>query len=354
MRPITDFSDMQAAVNAETALYVPPGEHRVRPFVTRNRPLTLVGAGTQSRLVFEGDEEMLTFDGGQVNRDGPQLLLRDFAITTKRPARCAVSARWAGRGRTQHRAYDISGVTIQGEGMVEGGGSFFRQGLRLENGANGHLEAVRMEGDLAEDGVGVEIFTDEITHACEAVLDDVTVTHYGTAVKVGGWFEGLHLVNSTVLSCVTAALFGGEHVGRPGVYSTGNHFNFRTSGIYLQGAVQAFVTGNLFYAQFGDGRRPYCAINTGSAPAAFPLDGKITGNTFVKVDDLAPDGYAVVVAGGLARENYIIDANHFTNWRHGIVLQPGARGVRVGRMNEFTAVDHEVVNLGEGNILHRI
>lgn len=333
-------------------LYVSPGDHVVDPIIARGRHLTIRGEGPQSRLTLRGGgETLLDFDGGQVGRDAPTLTLKDFSISTEEPAGSAVRARWGGRAFTQHRSLDVSRVTIGGRGKVETGGAFFKTGLRVENGANACIERLMAESGLAEDGVGVDLYTDQETHACEATIRDSTLTHFGTAVRCGGFFEGLHVTGSTVLSCITAVLLGAEHAGRPGVYITGNHFNFRTSGVYLQGAVQSFITGNLFYAQFGDGRRPYCAINTGSGQAPFPLDGKITGNTFVKLDDLAPDSYAIVVPGGPARENFIIDANHFTAWRHGIILQPGSNGVRVGRGNAYTAVEHEVVNLGDGNVI---
>lgn len=335
-------------------LYVPPGDHLVDPIIARGRHLTIRGEGPQSRLTLRsGGESLLDFDGGQVGRDAPTLTLRDFSISTEAPAARAISAHWSGKATTQHRSLDVSRVTIGGHGKVETGGAFFATALRAENAANAHVFRLMAESGLAEDGVGLDFYTDRETHACEATVRDCTLAHFGTMVRAAGFIEGLHVVGSTALSCVTAVLLGAEHAGRPGIYITGNHFNFRASGVFLQGAVQSFITGNLFYAQFGDGKRPYCAINTGAGQGGFPMDGKITGNTFVKTDDLAPDSYAVVIPGGFARENYLVDANHFTAWRHGIILQPGTRGVRVGRTNEFTAVQHEVVNLGDGNLIDR-
>ena len=330
-------------------LYVPPGDHLVDPIIAKGRHLTIRGEGPQSRLTLRGGggESLLDFDGGQVGRDAPTLTLRDFSISTEAPAARAISARWGGKATTQHRSLDVSGVTITGRGKVGAGGVFFNSAIRAENAANARIVGLMAESGLAEDGVGIDLYTDSETHACEVTVRDCTITHFGTMVRAAGFIEGLHVVGSTALSCITAVLLGAEHVGRPGIYITGNHFNFRASGVYLQGAAQSFITGNLFYAQFGDGRRPYCAINTGAAPAPFPMDGKITGNTFIRVDSLAPADYAVVVPGGPAAENYLIDGNHFTNWTHGIVLQPGTNGVRVGKANTFSGVPHPVVDQGD-------
>lgn len=339
MRPITDFTSLQDAVNAEVALFVPPGEHVVSaPAVCLGKSLTLRGAGESSILRFTGAGDMLTFVGGPVRRGGDTLRLEALTFTAAGPAcGAAVHARWHGPRETPMRSFTARDVTINGQGACGSGGATrnFRTGLRLTNAGNVGISGLHADACLEPGSAAIWLDTDEVCHATEVFIDGGCVLDkWEHGVIFAGAYEGLYFDNNCILSCVTGIASFSSYPGKPGIFVRGNHVNTRMCGVNIENGSQAVVSENLFYSQFGDFLRPYQAVRVGVGTAAYAMDMTIAANTLVRVDDRAPDSFGVVVAGGVAIENVLIADNKVNGYNVGAWLQPGTNGVRFTRTND--------------------
>lgn len=355
VKSISDFPSVKAAIeSSEQALYIPPGNWGcAETCVVRNKPLTLVGAGDQSKIIFNGyQKDFLDFHGGSVHRDAPTLRLEKLRVQTIVPAGRAITARYDGVSQpVAMRSVNMDAVSIVGYNTcgITPETQNFMTGIELINCNNSRLTGVMMDACLAPGSIGIRVDSTEDTHATETRINECTVDKFDTGIVFSGFQEGLYLNNSTIISTNTGLVCPTGFAGRPGLWVRGNHFNCRISGIYVQEMAQIFIESNLFYMMFGNGVSPYCAINTGADAPAYSKDGYIRNNTIFKIDNLAPDSYGIVVPGGNTEENFLIDGNKIIGFRHGIILQPGSNKVRVTNTNEFRGVQYKVIDQSPGN-----
>jgi hypothetical protein len=291
-----DSAAIQAALDAASTVYVPPGAYYIGDTTLRLRSgQTLYGAGyTSSGIFYDGAGDAILFDSGHRNASGEgRVALHDLYLFGENPTNTGAGVDIVGGGLSRFR---LDRLYIRGA---------FKYGVVFDQAKDSHLSDSVTAIDIPVSGTANVWITNGDEHTP------------GMAV---GFSSGIVLRNNQF----NAGQVGVMDDGGPDHVIEYNNFNGNPIPLRLAGASSVRIKGNTFENQLVSGEANVLFTTTsgvsgGTVPDKGPSsDGTIKGNTFA--GGVGPGAQSMLrfsaASPSVFHTGFVVTANHF-EFRYG-------------------------------------
>jgi hypothetical protein len=310
-----DTFAVQAALNSSNQVFFPNGEYLISNKITiANKSITITGEN-QTSTVIKFSSNAAGIDISQSGNSNSVLIsnikIEKTATTTNSPA-----IKISGGGTIIHCWAYIENVTIYGAGS-----NYWDGGIWLDNISNSCVNSVNVDLDQTNSQYGFKVSGTSFTTS----FDQCQSFSNQKGFIIEGDGEGVTINSCTIVNCIEGIRKQHAPQSEPLLVVTNSHINTNSLGIFLENALQCFISNNLIYAGIGTSGPKTGWIGIDIQSTFVNEDISINNNI------LLGDGYpspmiGISVGWGLRT---LIESNIFRNTITGILLGSNASDTQI-------------------------